>query len=255
MCDLVFAWHLANFYWFLNSDSKLSFSFHSLLSFSLCIFSYPLYFSLLFCLLSLTQFFKIAPILSLTCRDFSFLWGFTSSPPREFTSSAHLHWPNGLSIYFFIFSFFSPFHSLHIKSQYMEATYFDFASTKISFFSSHWLNVLACFFSFFLPACLTSLTSHIHLCGLAFVHRFINVARLLYKIIEEKMNPIVLIRTSYSSKPISLCWLLFTCPTSSFNELRQIVGWNMVQRTQKSPPPAHCGGDLRFNSSVRIHFG
>ena len=187
------------------SKEKLSFSFHSLLFFSLCIFSYPLYFSLLFCLLSLTQFFKIAPILSLTCRDFSFLWGFTSSPPQNFTSSNHLHWPNCHTIYFFIFSFFSPFHSLHIKSQYMEATYFDFASTKISFFSSHWLNVLACFFSFFLPACLTSLTSHIHLCALTFVHRFINVAGLLYIIIEEKMNPILLSRTSYSSKPISLC--------------------------------------------------
>ena len=47
-----------------------------------------------------------------------------------------------------------------------------------------------------------------------------------------KLNPILLFRTGYSSKPISLCWLLRTCPTSSFNELRQIVGWNMVQCTQ-----------------------
>ena len=119
----------------------------------------------------------------------------------------------------------------------MQATYFDFASTKISFFSSHWPNGLACFFSFFLPACLTSLTSHIHLCGLTFIHPFINVAGLLYIIIEEKMNPILLFRTSCFSKPISLCWLLCTCPTSSFNELRQIVGWNMVQRTQQSNAP------------------
>ena len=114
----------------------------------------------------------------------------------------------------------------------MQATYFDFASTKISFFSSHWPNGLACFFSFFLHMCLTSLTSHIHLCALTFVHLFINVVGLLYIIIEEKMNSILLFQTSYSSKPISLCWLLSTCPTSSFNELRQSVGSNMVQRTQ-----------------------
>ena len=103
------------------------------------------------------------------------------------------------------------------------------------FFSSplaEWPLPFASFFSFFLPMCLTSLTSHIHLCGLTFVHPFINVARLLYIIIEEKMNLILLFLTSYSSKPISLCWLLSTCPTSSFNELRQIVGWNMVQCTQ-----------------------
>ena len=31
----------------------------------------------------------------------------------------------------------------------MQATYFDFASTKISFFRSHWPNGLACFFSLF----------------------------------------------------------------------------------------------------------
>ena len=107
------------------------------------------------------------------------------------------------------------------------------------FFSSplaEWPLPFASFFSFFLPMCLTSLTSHIHLCGLAFVHPFINVAGLLYIsniIIEEKMNPILLFRTSYSSKAISLCWLLSTCLTSSFNELRLIVGWNMVQRTQQ----------------------
>ena len=40
---------------------KLTFSFHSLLSSSLYIFSYSLYFSLLYCLLSLTQLFKTAP--------------------------------------------------------------------------------------------------------------------------------------------------------------------------------------------------
>ena len=31
----------------------------------------------------------------------------------------------------------------------MQATYFDFASTKISFFRSHWPNGLTCFFSLF----------------------------------------------------------------------------------------------------------
>ena len=53
-------------------------------------------------------------------------------------------------------------------------------------------------FSSFLPStCLTSLTSHLHLCGLTFVHPFINVAGLLY--------PILLFWPSYSSKPISFC--------------------------------------------------
>ena len=81
---------------------------------------------------------------------------------------------------------------------------------------AEWPLPLASFFSFFLPTCLTSLTSHIHLCDLTFVHPFINVAGLLYIIIEEKMNSILLLRTSCSSKPISLCWLLSTCPTSSW---------------------------------------
>ena len=90
------------------SKEKLSFSFHSVLSFLPCIFSYPLYFSLPFCLLSFTQFFKTTPVLSLTCWGFSFLWGFTSSPLLQMAE-----W---VSFYFFIFSFFSPFHTLHIKS-------------------------------------------------------------------------------------------------------------------------------------------
>ena len=38
-----------------------------------------------------------------------FSLGFTSSPPRDFTFSAHLHWPNGLSIYFSISHSFLPF--------------------------------------------------------------------------------------------------------------------------------------------------
>ena len=58
------------------------------------------------------------------------------------------------------------------------------------------------FFIFFFSSfnCLTSLTSHLHLCGLTFVHHFINVAGLLYIIIEKKMNPILLFWSSYSSK-------------------------------------------------------
>ena len=61
-------------------------------------------------------------------------------------------------------------------------------------------------FSSFLPStCLTSLTSHLHLRGLTFVHPFINVARLLYIIIEKKMNPILFFRSSYFNKPISHC--------------------------------------------------
>ena len=61
-----------------------------------------LIFSLLFCLLSLTQLFKTA--LSPHTLGLHF---FFPLPKR----------PNGLSIYFFIISFFSPFHTLHIKSQ------------------------------------------------------------------------------------------------------------------------------------------
>ena len=80
------------------------------------------------------------------------------------------------------------------------------------------------------------LTSHLHLCGLTFVHPLINVAGLLYIIIEKKMNPILFFRSSYFSKPISLCWLLSTCPTSSFNELSKRVGW-----TCRCRHPTHCG--------------
>ena len=64
-----------NTYRYNLSKEKLHFSFHSLLSFSFCNFSYPLYFSLLFRLPSLKQFFKIATILILTCWDFYFHWG------------------------------------------------------------------------------------------------------------------------------------------------------------------------------------
>ena len=144
---------------------------------SLTIFSYSLYFSLLFCLLTHSY------------------------------SSSRLH----LVLTFYGTSFF---HSSCSLAKWPLLLFFHL------------------FLLFFLSTCLTSLTSHLYLCGLTFVHPFINGAGLLYIIIEKKMNPILLFRTSYSSKPISLCWLLNTCPTSSFNELRQSVGWNMVQRTQ-----------------------
>ena len=56
-------------------------------------------------------------------------------------------------------------------------------------------------FSSFLPStCLASLTSHLHLYDLTSVHHFINVAELLYIIIEKKMNPILLFWSSYFSK-------------------------------------------------------
>ena len=45
------------------------------------------------------------------------------------------------------------------------------------------------YISSLLPStCLISLTSHLHLCGLGFVHPFINVVRLLYIVIEKEMN-------------------------------------------------------------------
>ena len=177
-------------------------------------------FSLIFFLLLLIQFFKIASVLT--------LWNFTFF-------LHHFKWPNGLSFYFFIFSFFSPFHTLHIKSQKMQANLSWLCFNQFLFFwypLAKWPLPFASFFSFFFPTCLTSLASHIHLCGLTFVHPCINVVGLLYIIIEEKMNPILHFQTSYSNKPISLCWLLSTYPTSSFNELRQSVGSNMVQCTQ-----------------------
>ena len=77
-----------------KKKKKLSFSFHSLLSSSRCIFSYFLYFSLLFCLLSLTQLFNTAP------------------SPHTFGTSllffTSLQMAECLTFYFFIFSRFLP---------------------------------------------------------------------------------------------------------------------------------------------------
>ena len=62
------------------------------------------------------------------------------------------------------------------------------------------VHPISCFSSFLPSTCLTSLTSHLHLYGLTFVYHFINVAELLYIIIEKKMNPILLFWSSYSRK-------------------------------------------------------
>ena len=53
-------------------------------------------------------------------------------------------WPNDLSFYFFIFSFFSSFHTHDIKSQKMQLTCLDFALATS-------LNASAPFFSSFSP--------------------------------------------------------------------------------------------------------
>ena len=104
---------------------------------SLTIFSYPLYFSPLFYLLSLTQFFKIA-LSSLSLAGTS---------PLFSTPNAQMAFP----FYFFhlFFSFFPStlFTSNHNKCKQLN---FDFASTKISFSSSHWPNGLCLFLFFFL---------------------------------------------------------------------------------------------------------
>ena len=70
-------------------------------------YSLILFIFLLFCLLSLTQFFKIA-------LSPHFLWDFSS--------------PNGrmaFPFYFFTFFFFSSYHTLHIKSQFVGVKKFD----------------------------------------------------------------------------------------------------------------------------------
>ena len=129
------------------SKEKLSFSFHSLLSFSLCIFSYPLYFSLLFYLLSLTQFFKTAPVLSLTCWDFSFLGGFTSSPPPSNGRMPHL-------LFHHLFLLFSLSHSSYqvtINANQLILTLLQPISfLQLSLISR--MTLAFCFFLFFLPS-------------------------------------------------------------------------------------------------------
>ena len=138
----------------MSKKKKLYFSFHSQLSFSLCIFSNPLYFSLLFCLLSLTQFFKTAPVLSLTCRDFSFFRGLHIFTPG--TSLLQPIFTGQMASLFISSSFpsfltFTLFTSSHNKC---EPIYLDFAN-QFLFFSSplaEWPLPFVSFFSFFLPS-------------------------------------------------------------------------------------------------------
>ena len=99
-------------------------------------------------------------------------------------------WPLLLFLHLFILFFLS--HSSHqviIKASQLILTLLQPISFLQLSLSKSPLP-FASFFSFFLPMCPTSLTSLIHLCGLTFVHPFINVDGLLYIIIEEKMNPI-----------------------------------------------------------------
>ena len=168
------------------------------------IFSYSLYFSLSLLLAHSRSSARLHLVLSLTCWDFSLLsLGLHIFTPRDFASSAHLHWP--LYLFHHLFLLFSLSHSSYqvtINASQLILTLLQ----PISFLQLSLSRMtLASFFSFILPTCLTSLTSHIHLCDLTFVHPFINVAGLFYIIIEEKMNPILLFRTICSSKPISLC--------------------------------------------------
>ena len=68
------------------------------------------------------------------------------------------------------------------------------------------MTLAFCFFLFFLPSNVSHKFNITYsFMWLDFCTSFINVARLLYIIIEEKMNPILLFRTSYSNKLISLC--------------------------------------------------
>ena len=107
--------------------------------------------------------------LSLCLFFFSVLLALTHSRSSSpYTSGLHFFssplpkWPNGLSLYYFIFSFislFTLFTSSHIKCK---PTYLDFASTN--FFSSALpyptrMTLAFCFFLFFLPsACPTHLS-------------------------------------------------------------------------------------------------
>ena len=175
-------------------------------------------------------------VLSLTCWDFSLLsLGLHIFTPRDFTSSAHLHWP--LYLFHHLFLLFSLSHSSYqvtINASQLILTLLQ----PISFLQLSLSRMtLASFFSFILPTCLTSLTSHIHLCDLTFVHPFIKVAALLYIITEKKRRKdepnFFSFGQAAPANPFHFADFSALVQTSSFNELRQSVGWNMVQRTQK----------------------
>ena len=135
----------------LNKE-KLYFSFHSLLSSSVWIFSYPLYFSPL--LLALTH--AVLP----DCTQFSvslagislfFPWGFTSSPPG--TSLLQPIFIGRMASLFISSSFpsFLPFTLFISSHNKCKPTYLDFASTN--FFSSALPQPNdPCFFLFFHPS-------------------------------------------------------------------------------------------------------
>ena len=88
-------------------------------------------------------------------------------------------------------------------------------------------------FSSLLPlTCLTSLTSHLHLCGLTFVHPFKCYWTFVHHY-RERDEPIFLFRSSYSCKPISLCLFLSTCPTTSL--MRCFIKCGLDPRCYNAP--------------------
>ena len=114
-----------------------------------------------------------------------------------FTPSSLAEWP----LYFFhLFLLFFLSHSSHqvtINASQLILTLLQ----PVSFLQPSLcrMTLAFCFFLFVLPSNVS------HKFHITYLHPFINVVGLLYIIIEEKMNPILLFRTSYFSKPISLC--------------------------------------------------
>ena len=156
-------------------NKKLPFSFHSLLSFSLYISHYFLLPSLFFSFLLLA--FTHAVLQDCTNPHTLGLHFFSS----------HLHmveWPHHFFLHLFLlFSLSNSSYQVTINASQLILTLLQ----PISFLQLSLSRMtLASFFSFILPTCLTSLTSHIHLCDLTFVHPFINVDALLYIITEKK---------------------------------------------------------------------
>ena len=97
---------------------------------------------------------------------------FTPLGLHFFSPSSLAEWP--LYLFIHLFLLFSISHSSHlvtINARHLPWLCFN----QFLFFSSplaEWPLPFASFFSFFLPTCLTSLTSHLHLCGLTFVHNY-----------------------------------------------------------------------------------
>ena len=57
------------------------------------------------------------------------------------------------------------------------------------------------------------------------------------------------------AKPISLCWLLSTCPTSSSNELRKRVDWTCGCRHPTISLSSPLREEIQLNFSFRIYAG